>query len=117
MGAPPTRESEARDEEAEVSRSGEQGGGEASTTQQQQQPVPLRHQLLGACRADERLRPLLTLNLSCGAAEDRFISHLSQHFEASEVGLLYRCLCVPLVALRVGKVDRHGPLLCPTPIR
>lgn len=61
-----------------MSRSGEQGGGEASTTQQQQQPVPLRHQLLGACRADERLRPLLTLNLSCGAAEDRFISHLSQ---------------------------------------
>uniref|UniRef100_A0A0D9WUH2 Uncharacterized protein n=2 Tax=Leersia perrieri TaxID=77586 RepID=A0A0D9WUH2_9ORYZ len=119
MGEPPIREhteAEARDDELEASpsRSGEQ---DAQQQQDGHGPVPLRHQLLGACRADERLRPLLTLNLSCGAAEDRFISHLSQHFEAFEVGLLARCLCVPLVALRVGKVDRHGPLLCPTPIR
>jgi len=27
-----------------------------------------------------------------------------QHFEASEVGILVRCLCVPLVSVRVGKV-------------
>ncbi|KAL5197629.1 hypothetical protein ABZP36_001141 [Zizania latifolia] len=120
MGAPPTRErpEAAGVDEPEASRS-EQGDREASTTQDDHRPVPLvlRQQLLGACRADERLRPLLTLNVSCGAAEDRFISHLSQHFEVSEIGLLARCLCVPLVALRVGKVDRHGPLLCPTATR
>jgi hypothetical protein len=40
-----------------------------------------------------------------------------QHFEVSEVGMLARCLCVPLVSLRVGKVQRDGALLCPTPIR
>jgi len=41
-------------------------------------PPPLRQQLMGACRADERLRPLLTLNVSCAAADDRFIAHLAQ---------------------------------------
>jgi hypothetical protein len=41
-------------------------------------PPPLRQQLMGACRADERLRPLLTLNVSCGAADDRLIAHLAQ---------------------------------------
>ncbi|OEL17853.1 hypothetical protein BAE44_0021128 [Dichanthelium oligosanthes] len=80
-------------------------------------PPPLRQQLMGACRADERLRPLLTLNVSCAAADDRFIADLAQHFEVSEVGMLARCLCVPLVSLRVGKVQRDGALLCPTPIR
>ncbi|WVZ61426.1 hypothetical protein U9M48_011299 [Paspalum notatum var. saurae] len=80
-------------------------------------PLPLRQQLMGACRADERLRPLLTLNVSCAAADDRFIAHLAQHFEVSEVGMLARCLCVPLVSLRVGKVRRDGPLLCPTHVR
>lgn len=35
-------------------------------------------QVLGACRADERLRPLLKLNVSTGAAEDRLITQLSQ---------------------------------------
>ncbi|CAM0151505.1 unnamed protein product [Urochloa decumbens] len=80
-------------------------------------PPPLRQQLMGACRADERLRPLLTLNVSCTAADDRFIAHLAQHFEVSEVGMLARCLCVPLVSLRVGKVQRDGALLCPTSIR
>jgi hypothetical protein len=112
-------------------------------------PPPLRQQLMGACRADERLRPLVTLNVSCTAADDRLVAHLAQvklqarfppsslgvthfflsppavvdplrpvqHFEVSEVGLLARCLCVPLVSLRVGKVQRDGTLLCPTPIR
>ncbi|KAL6880429.1 hypothetical protein ACP4OV_011994 [Aristida adscensionis] len=81
-------------------------------------PVLLQPRYLtGACRADERLRPLLTLNVSCAAADDRFISHLSQHFEVSEVGMLARCLCVPLVSLRVGKVHRNAALLCPTPAR
>ncbi|KAF0926972.1 hypothetical protein E2562_028554 [Oryza meyeriana var. granulata] len=117
--ANPERPEASGDEpEASRSRSGEQGEGEASTTQEDAHcPVPLRQQLLGACRADERLRPLLTFNLSCGAAKDHFISHLSQHFEALEVVLLARCLCVPLVALRIGKVDRHGPLIRPTVIR
>lgn len=41
-------------------------------------PPPLRQQLMGACRADERLRPLLTLNVSCTASDDRFIAHLAQ---------------------------------------
>lgn len=31
--------------------------------------------------------------------------------------MLARCLCVPLVSLRVGKVQREGALLCPTHIR
>jgi len=31
--------------------------------------------------------------------------------------MLARCLCVPLVSLRVGKVQRDGALLCPTPTR
>ncbi|VAH46779.1 unnamed protein product [Triticum turgidum subsp. durum] len=120
MGEPPSREGSyssfpnSDDDEPETSGSerGAGGGGEDA-----HRPLPLRQQLVGACRADDRLRPLLTLNVSCSAAENRFISHLSQHFEVSEVGMLARCLCVPLVSLRVGKVDRHGPLLCPTTIR
>ena len=35
-------------------------------------------QVMGACRADERLKPLLKLNVSSGAAEDRLLAHLSQ---------------------------------------
>jgi len=35
-------------------------------------------QVMGACRADERLKPLLKLNSSNGAAEDRLLSHLTQ---------------------------------------
>ncbi|PWA63340.1 hypothetical protein CTI12_AA353470 [Artemisia annua] len=35
-------------------------------------------QVMGACRADERLKPLLKLNVSSGMAEDRLLSHLSQ---------------------------------------
>lgn len=35
-------------------------------------------QVLGACRGDERLKPLLKLNLSNGMAEDRLLAHLSQ---------------------------------------
>ncbi|GJN10585.1 hypothetical protein PR202_ga28690 [Eleusine coracana subsp. coracana] len=95
--------------------SGSDQGDQPSTPQGA--PPLLRQQLMGACRADERLRPLPTLNVSCSAADDRFISHLSQHFEVSEVGMLARCLCVPLVSLRVGKVQRHGTLLCPATAR
>ncbi|KAL9231406.1 hypothetical protein vseg_006638 [Gypsophila vaccaria] len=73
-------------------------------------------QVIGACRADERLKPLLKLN-AVDAAEDRLLAHLSQHFEASEVGMLARCLCVPLVSMRVGKVVKQGSLLCPTNLR
>nr|XP_043631441.1 uncharacterized protein LOC122602895 [Erigeron canadensis] len=74
-------------------------------------------QVMGACRADERLKPLLKLNVSTGLAEDRLLSHLSQHFEPSEVGLLARCLCVPLVSVRVGKIDKQGTLLIPNTAR
>lgn len=34
--------------------------------------------VMGACRADERLTPLLKLNVSGGSAEDRLLAHLSQ---------------------------------------
>ncbi|XP_076948501.1 uncharacterized protein LOC143620762 [Bidens hawaiensis] len=74
-------------------------------------------QVMGACRADERLKPLLKVNVSSGVAEDRLLSHLSQHFEPSEVGLLARCLCVPLVSVRVGKIDKQGTLLIPNSSR
>ncbi|KAI3838144.1 hypothetical protein MKX03_000662 [Papaver bracteatum] len=71
-------------------------------------------QLLGACRADERMKPLFKLNVSSGVAEDRLLAHLSQHFDAAEVGILARCLFMPLVSIRVGKVIKQGSLLCPT---
>lgn len=74
-------------------------------------------QVMGACRVDERLKPLLKVNASSGAAEDRLLAQLSQHFETSEVGLLARCLCVPLVSIRVGKILKQGTLLCPTSVR
>eukprot|EP01018_Ginkgo_biloba_P034379 Gb_28953 [translate_table: standard] len=35
-------------------------------------------QVMGACRADERLRPMLQLNVSCSGADDRLLAHLSQ---------------------------------------
>ncbi|KAL0359205.1 UNVERIFIED_CONTAM: hypothetical protein Sangu_0769900 [Sesamum angustifolium] len=73
-------------------------------------------QVTGACRADERLKPLLKLNVSTGVAEDRLLAHLSQHFEPSEVGMLARCLCIPLVSIRVGKINKQGSLLSPTSI-
>ncbi|KAJ4720005.1 Flocculation protein [Melia azedarach] len=74
-------------------------------------------QVMGACRADERLKPLLKSNASCGIAEDRLLAHLSQHFEPSEVCMLARCFCIPLVSIRVGKINKQGTLLCPTSVR
>ncbi|CAH9121415.1 unnamed protein product [Cuscuta epithymum] len=74
-------------------------------------------QVMGACRADERLKPLLKMNVSTGAAEDCLLAYLSQHFEPAEVGKLARCLCIPLVSVRVGKIKKQGKLLCPTSIR
>ncbi|XP_073009022.1 uncharacterized protein [Typha latifolia] len=74
-------------------------------------------QVIGGCRADERLKPLLKLNVSSGAAEDRFMEQLSQHFEVAEIGMLARCLCIPLVSIRVGRINKLGNLLCPTAIR
>lgn len=35
-------------------------------------------QVMGACRADERLRPMLQLNVSCSGADDRLLAQLSQ---------------------------------------
>ncbi|KAL2555685.1 hypothetical protein Fot_00424 [Forsythia ovata] len=74
-------------------------------------------QVMGACRTDERLKPLLKLKFSAGAAEDCLLAHLSQHFEPSEVGMLARCLCIPLVSIRIGRITKQGSLLCPTAIR
>ncbi|CAD5320900.1 unnamed protein product [Arabidopsis thaliana] len=74
-------------------------------------------QVMGACRGDERLKPLLKLNVSNGMAEDRLLAHLSQHFEPAEIGMLARCFCIPLVSVRVGKIIKEGILMRPTPIR
>ncbi|KAF8108343.1 hypothetical protein N665_0111s0053 [Sinapis alba] len=74
-------------------------------------------QVMGACRGDERLKPLLKLNVSNGLAENRFLSHLTQHFEPGEIGMLARCFCIPLVRIRVGKIIKEGTLMQPTPIR
>lgn len=38
----------------------------------------LDFQHIGACRIDERLKPLLKINVSAGVAEDCLLSHLSQ---------------------------------------
>ena len=35
-------------------------------------------QVMGACRADERLRPMLQLNVSCAGTDDRLLAQLSQ---------------------------------------
>lgn len=45
-------------------------------------------QVMGACRADERLKPLLKSNASCGIAEDRLLAHLSQVHVSRLFGLL-----------------------------
>ncbi|RZB67692.1 uncharacterized protein LOC114385451 [Glycine soja] len=71
-------------------------------------------QVMGACRADERLKPLLKMNASCGVAEDPLLAQLTQHFEPSEVGILARCFCVPLVSFRVGKINKEGTRFSPT---
>ncbi|XP_056174686.1 uncharacterized protein LOC130140127 isoform X2 [Syzygium oleosum] len=71
-------------------------------------------QVVGACRADERLKPLLKSSGSSSAAKDRLLAHLSRHFEPAEVGILARCFCMPLVSIRVGKIDKQRTLLCPT---
>ncbi|KAM5556615.1 hypothetical protein ABKV19_024147 [Rosa sericea] len=71
-------------------------------------------QVMGACRADERLKPLLKMNASNDAAEGRLLAQLTQHFEPAEVGMLARCFCIPLVSVRVGKINKQGIVLCPT---
>ncbi|KAG0589922.1 hypothetical protein KC19_1G057500 [Ceratodon purpureus] len=77
----------------------------------------LELQVVGACRSDERLRPLLRWNVSCFGSDGRLLAHLGQHFKARELALLARCLCTPVVSLRVGKVSRHGRYLYPTSAR
>ncbi|PWA59174.1 hypothetical protein CTI12_AA392300 [Artemisia annua] len=76
-----------------------------------------RRHVTGACRVDERLKPLLKVNASSSVAEHRLLSHLTQNFEVWEVGLLARYLCIPLVSVRVGKVNKQGSLLVPTNTR
>lgn len=41
----------------------------------------------------------------------------TQHFEPAEIGMLARCFCIPLVSIRVGKINKEGTLMRPTPIR
>jgi hypothetical protein len=77
----------------------------------------LEFQVIGACRTDERLRPLLHWNVSCCGADGQLLSHLGQYFKAQELAMLIRCMCDPLVSIRVGKVSQHGHLLCPTSTR
>ncbi|BBM97899.1 hypothetical protein MPTK1_1g09280 [Marchantia polymorpha subsp. ruderalis] len=77
----------------------------------------LEFQGTGACRADERLRPLLRWNVSCVGPDGRLLVQLGQHFKAKELNMLARCLCAPLVHIRVGNVSRQGRLLRPTPSR
>lgn len=48
----------------------------------------LDFQVIGACRADERIKPLLKLSASNGVAEDRLLAHLSQ----VSVGLINKFL-------------------------
>ncbi|XP_076941498.1 uncharacterized protein LOC143611079 [Bidens hawaiensis] len=79
--------------------------------------------VMGACRADERLKPLLKVNnnnnnnIASSVVEDRLLSQLSQHFEPLEVGFLARCLCIPLASVRVGKIKKQGSLFTPISIR
>ncbi|KAL7265365.1 hypothetical protein ACSBR1_003186 [Camellia fascicularis] len=42
---------------------------------------------------------------------------IEHHFEPSKVGMLARCLCILLVSIRVGKINKQGTLLCPTSTR
>ncbi|KAH7387092.1 hypothetical protein KP509_16G004600 [Ceratopteris richardii] len=70
--------------------------------------------VIGACRADERLQPILRWNSSCTDADKRLMSHLNQHFNVEELSMLAQCLCAPLVSIRVGKVQQQGRYLCPT---
>ncbi|KAK8952154.1 hypothetical protein KSP39_PZI004178 [Platanthera zijinensis] len=72
---------------------------------------------MGGCRLDERLKPLLKQSAIGGATEDQFMTQLVQYFEASEVAVLARCLCVPLVSVRVGKITKQGNMLYPTALR
>ncbi|KAE8654480.1 RNI-like superfamily protein [Hibiscus syriacus] len=55
--------------------------------------------------------------VSNGNAEDRLLDHLSQHFEPMEVGMLARCFCIPLVSIRVGKINKQGNHFQPTALR
>ncbi|XP_078429443.1 uncharacterized protein LOC144701508 isoform X1 [Wolffia australiana] len=48
------------------------------------------------------------------STEDRPVSPLIQHLEATEIGMLSSCLCVPLVSIHARKADKHGKLFCST---
>ncbi|OMO76140.1 hypothetical protein COLO4_25659 [Corchorus olitorius] len=51
-------------------------------------------QVIGACRTDERLKPLLKVNVSNGIAEDRLLAHLSQ---AAGLKVIMICKCSGLL--------------------
>jgi len=82
MDPPPTRDREVLEPETRAFPDADDPETSRSESDEGIPPPPpppaLRQQLMGACRADERLRPLLTLNVSCAAADDRFIAHLAQ---------------------------------------
>ena len=58
----------------------------------------LDSQVLGACRADERLNPMLKLNVSSGVAEYQLMAHLSQVCNYSSLILAFSlCLFIALL--------------------
>ncbi|CAI9295905.1 unnamed protein product [Lactuca saligna] len=64
-------------------------------------------QVLGACRADEKLKPMLKLNVS-NAAEDRLLSHLSRDMSVTVIlGNLILSL-LPAFDLRISFVGDDG---------
>ncbi|KAJ1688594.1 hypothetical protein LUZ63_012749 [Rhynchospora breviuscula] len=102
---------------------------EAETTSALQWLRALQVQSLGACRSDDRSLPpplslsppplplLLRLSTLNPAAQNRLLAHLTQLLDLSQIGLLLRCLCAPLVSIRVGKINQLHNLLCPIPSR
>lgn len=60
----------------------------------------LEMQVMGACRADERLKPLLKLNISGGEADDRLLAQLCEVRIGNRLGFFFFvCVCVsfPLI--------------------
>lgn len=58
----------------------------------------LDSQVLGACRADERMNPMLKLNVSSGVAEYQLMAHLSQVCNYSSLILVFSlCLFITLL--------------------
>ncbi|KAK6164336.1 hypothetical protein DH2020_001200 [Rehmannia glutinosa] len=72
--------------------------------------------VMGACRADESFSHIFYAFLVYSLLPYNLLL-MKQHFEPSEVGHLAKCLCVPLVSIRVGKINKQGTFLSPTSVR